>query len=64
MDGLFSLLIGCPPVLMVCSFVCCRVSFCAPDEEEEEGKDNELLVDLEEKDEKTERETSMWFSKV
>ncbi|XP_031430062.2 pre-rRNA 2'-O-ribose RNA methyltransferase FTSJ3, partial [Clupea harengus] len=40
-----------------------KVSFCAPDEEEEEGKDNELLVDLEEKDEKTERETSMWFSK-
>lgn len=32
-------------------------------EEEDEGEDNELLVELEGKDEKTERETSMWFSK-
>lgn len=44
----------------------CRVTFSAPEEEEneEEGQDNELLVDLEGKDEKRERETTMWFSKV
>ncbi|XP_076135221.1 pre-rRNA 2'-O-ribose RNA methyltransferase FTSJ3 [Alosa pseudoharengus] len=40
-----------------------KVTFSAPEEDEEEGQDNELLVDLEEKDEKKERETSMWFSK-
>ncbi|KAG5276411.1 hypothetical protein AALO_G00131710 [Alosa alosa] len=41
-----------------------KVTFSAPEEdEEEEGQGNELLVDLEEKDEKKERETSMWFSK-
>uniref|UniRef100_A0A8B9JD10 pre-rRNA processing protein FTSJ3 n=1 Tax=Astyanax mexicanus TaxID=7994 RepID=A0A8B9JD10_ASTMX len=40
-----------------------KVSF-NMEEEEDEGEDNELLVELEGKDEKTERETSMWFSKV
>uniref|UniRef100_A0A8B9HWA6 pre-rRNA processing protein FTSJ3 n=1 Tax=Astyanax mexicanus TaxID=7994 RepID=A0A8B9HWA6_ASTMX len=39
-----------------------KVSF-NMEEEEDEGEDNELLVELEGKDEKTERETSMWFSK-
>ena len=34
------------------------------EEGDAEGDGNELLVDLESKDEKRERETSMWFSKV
>ncbi|XP_034438296.1 pre-rRNA 2'-O-ribose RNA methyltransferase FTSJ3 isoform X1 [Hippoglossus hippoglossus] len=33
------------------------------EEEEDEGKDSGLLVELEGKDEKKERETSLWFSK-
>ena len=39
-----------------------RVKF---DEEKEiEGQDSALLVELEGKDEKKERETNLWFSKV
>lgn len=34
------------------------------EEEEEEGQESGLLVELEGKDEKKERETSLWFSKV
>uniref|UniRef100_A0A4W4FJZ5 pre-rRNA processing protein FTSJ3 n=1 Tax=Electrophorus electricus TaxID=8005 RepID=A0A4W4FJZ5_ELEEL len=41
-----------------------RVSFAVEEEEEGEGQGNSLLVELEGKDEKRERETSMWFSKV
>ncbi|KAK1805911.1 hypothetical protein P4O66_012952, partial [Electrophorus voltai] len=41
-----------------------KVSFAVEEEEEEgEGQGNSLLVELEGKDEKRERETSMWFSK-
>ncbi|KAL6469451.1 hypothetical protein MHYP_G00229750 [Metynnis hypsauchen] len=40
-----------------------KVSFSVEEEGDAEGDGNELLVDLESKDEKTERETSMWFSK-
>ncbi|XP_048832927.1 pre-rRNA 2'-O-ribose RNA methyltransferase FTSJ3 [Brienomyrus brachyistius] len=39
-----------------------KVSFNV-EEEEEEGQGNELLVDLEGKDEKRDSETSLWFSK-
>lgn len=45
--------------------LCYRVSFSVKeDEEEEEGEGNELLVELEGKEEKRDRETSLWFSKV
>ncbi|KAG5851430.1 hypothetical protein ANANG_G00093320 [Anguilla anguilla] len=41
-----------------------KVSFSVEDEEEEdEGERNELLVELEGKEEKRDRETSLWFSK-
>ncbi|KAL7855257.1 hypothetical protein SRHO_G00174470 [Serrasalmus rhombeus] len=40
-----------------------KVSFSVEEEGDAEGDGNELLVDLESKDEKRERETSMWFSK-
>ncbi|XP_035379312.1 pre-rRNA 2'-O-ribose RNA methyltransferase FTSJ3 [Electrophorus electricus] len=40
-----------------------KVSFAVEEEEEGEGQGNSLLVELEGKDEKRERETSMWFSK-
>uniref|UniRef100_A0A8B9HZK0 pre-rRNA processing protein FTSJ3 n=1 Tax=Astyanax mexicanus TaxID=7994 RepID=A0A8B9HZK0_ASTMX len=43
---------------------CVKLFNAGLNEEEDEGEDNELLVELEGKDEKTERETSMWFSKV
>lgn len=39
-----------------------RVSFDAEENDDADG--NELLVELEGKDEKRERETDMWFSKV
>lgn len=42
----------------------CRVSFANEPQDEEEANGNELLVELEGKDEKSERETNMWFSKV
>lgn len=46
-------------------FVSSRVSFAAVEEDEdEEEQGNELLVDLEGKNEKQDRQTSMWFSKV
>lgn len=42
-----------------------RVSFTAvKDDEAEDEPGNELLVDLEGKNEKQDRQTSMWFSKV
>uniref|UniRef100_A0A8C9WXL6 pre-rRNA processing protein FTSJ3 n=1 Tax=Sander lucioperca TaxID=283035 RepID=A0A8C9WXL6_SANLU len=41
-----------------------RVKFTDEEEEEEEGQDSGLLVELEGKDEKKERETNLWFSKV
>lgn len=42
-----------------------RVSFTAMEEDEdEEDQGNKLLVDLEGKNEKHDRQTSMWFSKV
>ncbi len=45
------------------SFLCfCRVSFAG--KPQDEGEANELIVELEGKDEKRERETNMWFSKV
>lgn len=34
------------------------------EDEDEEEQGNELLVDLEGKNEKQDRQTSMWFSKV
>lgn len=40
-----------------------KVSFAAEQQDDGETKGNELLVELEGKDEKRERETSMWFSK-
>lgn len=40
-----------------------RVTF-TEEEEEDEGQDSALLVELEGKDEKKERETDLWFSKV
>ncbi len=40
----------------------CRVSFAG--KPQDEGEANELIVELEGKDEKRERETNMWFSKV
>lgn len=40
----------------------CRVAFAS--EPQDEGDGNKLIVELEEKDEKRERETNMWFSKV
>lgn len=39
-----------------------RVKF--DEEKEVEGQDSALLVELEGKDEKKERETNLWFSKV
>lgn len=39
-----------------------RVKF--TEEAEDEEQDEGLLVELEEKDEKKERETNLWFSKV
>ncbi|XP_058495352.1 pre-rRNA 2'-O-ribose RNA methyltransferase FTSJ3 [Solea solea] len=39
-----------------------KVKF-AKEEEDDEGQDSGLLVELEEKDEKKERETNLWFSK-
>lgn len=45
------------------SFCFCRVKF-AKEEEDDKVQDNSLLVELEEKDEKEERETNLWFSKV
>lgn len=36
----------------------------AEEEEDEEEQESGLLVELEGKDEKKERETSLWFSKV
>uniref|UniRef100_A0A8C1NID3 pre-rRNA processing protein FTSJ3 n=1 Tax=Cyprinus carpio TaxID=7962 RepID=A0A8C1NID3_CYPCA len=39
----------------------CRVAFAS--EPQDEGDGNKLIVELEEKDEKRERETNMWFSK-
>ncbi|XP_061093852.1 pre-rRNA 2'-O-ribose RNA methyltransferase FTSJ3-like [Conger conger] len=39
-----------------------RVSF-SVEQEEKEGEGNELLVELERKEEKRDRETSLWFSK-
>lgn len=42
-----------------------RVHFPEEEGEEEDGEpENGLLVELEGKDEKTERETNLWFSKV
>lgn len=40
------------------------VKFAEEEEEEDEGQDSGLLVELEGKDEKKERETNIWFSKV
>ena len=40
-----------------------RVTF-TEEEGEDEGEENGLLVELEGKDEKKERETDLWFSKV
>uniref|UniRef100_A0A8C3B188 pre-rRNA processing protein FTSJ3 n=1 Tax=Cyclopterus lumpus TaxID=8103 RepID=A0A8C3B188_CYCLU len=40
-----------------------KVKF-AEEEEEDEGQDSGLLVELEGKDEKKQRETNLWFSKV
>ncbi|XP_078115013.1 pre-rRNA 2'-O-ribose RNA methyltransferase FTSJ3 [Sander vitreus] len=40
-----------------------KVKFTEEEEEEEEGQDSGLLVELEGKDEKKERETNLWFSK-
>lgn len=40
-----------------------RVKFTV-EEEEDEGQESGLLVELEGKDEKKERETNLWFSKV
>nr|XP_040040360.1 pre-rRNA 2'-O-ribose RNA methyltransferase FTSJ3 [Gasterosteus aculeatus aculeatus] len=39
------------------------VKFAEEEEEEDEGQDSGLLVELEGKDEKKERETNIWFSK-
>lgn len=41
-----------------------RVKFTVEEEEEAEGQESGLLVELEGRDEKKERETNMWFSKV
>lgn len=42
-----------------------RVSFTVVEEEKDDDEQgNKLLVDLEEKNEKQDRQTSMWFSKV
>lgn len=41
-----------------------RVKFTVEEEEEDEGQESGLLVELEGRDEKKERETNMWFSKV
>ncbi|KAF4097371.1 pre-rRNA 2'-O-ribose RNA methyltransferase FTSJ3 [Onychostoma macrolepis] len=40
-----------------------KVSFASEPQDEGEANGNELLVELEDKDEKRDRETSMWFSK-
>lgn len=41
-----------------------RVKFTEEEEEDDEGQESGLLVELEGKDEKKERETNLWFSKV
>lgn len=41
-----------------------RVKFAEEEEEEDEGQGSGLLVELEGKDVKKERETNLWFSKV
>uniref|UniRef100_A0A671MTY2 pre-rRNA processing protein FTSJ3 n=1 Tax=Sinocyclocheilus anshuiensis TaxID=1608454 RepID=A0A671MTY2_9TELE len=41
-----------------------KVSFAGEPQDEGEANGNKLLVELEGKDEKRERETSMWFSKI
>lgn len=48
----------------LCFCISCRVSFAREQQDEGETNGNELLVELEGKDEKKERETNMWFSKV
>ncbi len=48
----------------LCFFRFCRVSFAGKPQDEGEANGNELLVELEGKDEKRDRETNMWFSKV
>lgn len=45
-------------------YVSCRVSFASEQQDEGENNGNKLLVELEGEDEKKERETNMWFSKV
>lgn len=49
---------------LICSYVFSRVKFTVEEEEEDEGQESGLLVELEGKDEKKERETNLWFSKV
>lgn len=41
-----------------------RVKFTVEEEEEDEEQGSGLLVELEGKDEKKEREANLWFSKV
>lgn len=41
-----------------------RVKFSQEEEREDEEQESGLLVELEGKDEKKERETNLWFSKV
>uniref|UniRef100_A0A673A2Q2 pre-rRNA processing protein FTSJ3 n=1 Tax=Sphaeramia orbicularis TaxID=375764 RepID=A0A673A2Q2_9TELE len=45
-------------------YVFFRVKFAEQEEEEDEGEESGLLVELEGKDEKKEQETNLWFSKV
>lgn len=45
-------------------YVFSRVQFAEEEEEEDEGQESGLLVELEGKDEKKERESNLWFSKV
>lgn len=45
-------------------FFISRVHFTEEDKEEDEEPESGLLVELEGKDEKKERETNLWFSKV
>lgn len=49
---------------MSCLCVFSRVTFTEEEEVDNEGEEGGLLVELEGKDEKRERESDLWFSKV
>lgn len=62
LSKLFITIHSCFQGIHRCFLRFCRVSFAG--KPEDEGEANELIVELEGKDEKRERETNMWFSKV